>query len=507
MRGTVDRAVSIDAVKKFIAEQDLKAETRYVPEVVIASNRYDHWEQKIAVIGAGPAGLSCAYYLATKGYKPTVFEKNEKPGGMMRYGIPSYKLEKDVIDAEIDIIKELGVEIKCDITLGELRKQGFKAFYIAVGCQGGRMAGVCGEDAAGLDIAVNFLHDAIEHNDRKIDGDAVVIGGGNVAVDCARTAHRFGASKVSMVCLESRETMPASKEEIDETLEENIEIVNGFGPKEVLKDENGNVKAVVFKKCIRTIDPETGKFSPLYDENDTLEIPAKRVIYAIGQSVEWGDMLKDENVEFHHGNYPLADGLTFQTSQPDVFVGGDVYTGPKFVINAIEAGKCAAESLHRYVHPHASLTIGRNRRDFIELDKENAVVESYDNAPRQQAGFDESIDRTTSFRDAHKTLTEEQVKIETARCLGCGASVVDPNRCLGCGVCTTKCEFDAIHLHRDHPDASKMVVAEDKMKHILPYFAGNVAKLTVKKIPKEVKEYEKKYVEFRKSIGKDTGKF
>lgn len=513
MRGTVDRAVSIDAVKKFIAQQDLKAETRYVPEVVIASNRYDHWEQKIAVIGAGPAGLSCAYYLATKGYKPTVFEKNEKPGGMMRYGIPSYKLEKDVIDAEIDIIKELGVEIKCgievgrDITLGELRKQGFKAFYIAVGCQGGRMAGVCGEDAAGLDIAVNFLHDAIEHSDRKIDGDAVVIGGGNVAVDCARTAHRFGASKVSMVCLESRETMPASKEEIDETLEENIEIVNGFGPKEVLKDENGNVKAVVFKKCIRTIDPESGKFSPLYDENDTLEIPAKRVIYAIGQSVEWGDMLKDENVEFHHGNYPLADGLTFQTSQPDVFVGGDVYTGPKFVINAIEAGKCAAESLHRYVHPHASLTIGRNRRDFIELDKENAVVESYDNAPRQQAGFDESIDRTTSFRDAHKTLTEEQVKIETARCLGCGASVVDPNRCLGCGVCTTKCEFDAIHLHRDHPDASKMVVAEDKMKHILPYFAGNVAKLTVKKIPKEVKEYEKKYVEFRKSIGKDTGKF
>ena len=511
-RGTVDRAVSIDAVKKFIAEQDLKAETRYVPEVVIASNRYDRWKQKIAIIGAGPAGLSCAYYLATKGYKPTVFEKNEKPGGMMRYGIPSYKLEKDVIDAEIDVIRELGVEIKCgvevskDITLDELRKQGFEAFYVAIGCQGGRTAGVDGEDAKGIEIAVDFLHTATENQNQKIDGDVVVIGGGNVAVDCARTAHRFGANKVSMVCLESGDAMPASDEEIEETLEENIEICNSWGPKEILKDENGNVKAVVFKKCTRTIDPKTNKFSPEYDESQTMEIKANRVIYAIGQSIEWGNMLDGENVEFWHGNYPVADELTFQTKQPDVFVGGDVYTGPKFVINAIEAGKCAAESLHRYVHPHASLTIGRNRRDFVELDKDNLVISSYDNSSRQDAGFDESIDRKMSFSDAHKTLTEEQVRIETSRCLGCGASVVDPNRCLGCGVCTTKCEFDAIKLHRDRPEASKMVVSEDKMKHILPYFAGNVAKLAIKKIPKDVKEYEKKYTEFRKSVGKDTDK-
>ena len=511
-RATIDRAVSIDAVKKFIAEQDLKAETRYVPEVVIPSNRYDHWDQKIAIIGAGPAGLSCAYYLATKGYKPTVFEKSEKPGGMMRYGIPSYKLEKDVIDAEIDVIRELGVEIKCgtevgkDVTLDELRKQGFEAFYIAIGCQGGRLAGVDGEDAKGIDIAVDFLHKATDNQNQKISGDVVVIGGGNVAVDCARTAHRFGAKKVSMVCLESRDTMPASDEEVAETLEEDINILNSWGPKEIIKDENGNVKSVIFKKCTRTIDPETKRFSPEYDENETIEIKADRVIYAIGQAIDWGNILDGEKVEFWHGNYPVADGLTYQTAQPDIFVGGDVYTGPKFVINAIEAGKCAAESLHRFVHPHASLTIGRNRRDFVELDKENIVVDSYDNSSRQVAGMDESIDSKMSFRDAHKTLTEEQVKIETSRCLGCGASVVDPNRCLGCGICTTKCEFDAIKLHRDHPEASKMVVAEDKMKHILPYFAKNVAKLAVKKIPKDVKEYEKKYVEFRESIGKDTDK-
>lgn len=201
--------------------------------------------RKIAIIGAGPAGLSCAYYLATKGYKPTVFEKNARPGGMLTYGIPSYKLEKDVIEAEIDVLRELGVEIKCgvnvgtDVTIDELRKQGYKAFYVAIGCQGGRLPGVPGEDAIGTDMAVSFLHDATENHDRKLVGKTVVIGGGNVAVDCARTAVRFGSEEVGMYCLESRETMPASVNEIKETLEDGISINNGWGPKEILKDEKG----------------------------------------------------------------------------------------------------------------------------------------------------------------------------------------------------------------------------------------------------------------------------
>ncbi|MBQ6752674.1 MAG: FAD-dependent oxidoreductase [Clostridia bacterium] len=511
-RGTIDRAVSIDAVKKFIAEQDLKAETRYVPPVVVASNRYDHWDEKLAIIGAGPAGLSCAYYLATRGYKPTVFEKSEKPGGMMRYGIPSYKLEKDVIDAEIEVIKELGVEIKCgvdvgkDVTLDDLRKEGYKAFFIAIGCQGGRLAGVPGEDAEGIDIAVNFLHKATENQDQKMPGNVVVIGGGNVAIDCARTAHRFGADKVSMFSLESREEMPAANDEVAEALEENVDIQNGWGPKEVLKDENGKVKAVVFKKCVSVFDDEH-KFAPKYDENDTITVEADHVVYAIGQAIEWGELLKDEKVEFWHGNYPVADKLTYQTAQEDIFVGGDVYTGPKFVIDAIEQGKCAAESLHRYAKKdmyNASMTIGRNRRDFIELDKDNIVVDEYDKADRQEAGMDSSIDHTMSFRDAHKTLTEEQVKIETARCLGCGASVVDPNQCIGCGVCTTKCEFDAIHLKRTHPNASKMVKADDKFKYILPNAAKRAFKIAIHYQPKEEKEYNKKYKEFRQAIGKDV---
>ena len=487
-RGSVDQAVSIDAVKKFLAEQDLRAETRYIPPVVIASNQKTHWEQKIAVIGAGPAGLSAAYYLATRGYKPTVFEKNERPGGMLTYGIPSFKLEKDVIDGEIQVLRELGVDIRCgvevgrDVTIQQLREEGYLAFYIAIGCQGGRLPGVPGENAEGTSIAVDFLHDALGNEEKHMDGRVLVIGGGNVAVDCARTASRYGAAHTTMVCLESRQTMPASKDEIEETLEEHIEICNGWGPKEVLKNEAGHVTGVVFKKCLRTIDPETKRFSPEYDESQTMTLEADHVVFAIGQSIQWGGLLEDEKVEFHRGNYPVADSLTYQTAVEDIFVGGDVYHGPKFVIDAIEEGKCAAESLHRYVHKGASLVTGRNRRDFNMLDKDNVLLEGYDTAQRQQAGVDETIDRAHSFRDPNRVLTEQQVKTETARCLGCGASWVDPNKCIGCGVCTTKCVFDAIHLKRDHPECSKMMKAEDKVKGILPMVGKRLGQTVVTKL-------------------------
>ena len=487
-RGTIDEAVSIDAVKKFIAQKDLDAETRYIPPVVIASNRVKTWAQKIAIIGGGPAGLSAAYYLATIGYKPTVFEKSAKPGGMMMYGIPSFKLEKNVIEAEIDVLRELGVEIKCgvevgkDVTIQQLRDQGFEAFYIAIGCQGGRRPGVPGDQAAGTSIAVDFLHHALEDENQKMEGNVVVVGGGNVAVDCVKTAKRFGAANVSMVCLEDRASMPASKNEIAETLEENIAICNSWGPKEVKVDENGHVTAIAFKKCLRTVD-ENGKFNPAYDENDTMTLEADHIVFAIGQTIEWGKLLEGTKVEFWRGNYPVADPLTYQTAEPDIFVGGDVYHGPKFVIDAIEEGKCAAESLHRYVHKGADMKIGRNRRDFIMLDKDDIYIDCYDHAGRQEAGMDQTID-PHSFRDAHLTLTEEQVKIETARCLGCGASWVDPNKCIGCGVCTTKCMFDAIHLKRDHPECTDMRRAEDKIKV--------VASMAVKRLGEDISDLFKK---------------
>ena len=481
-RGTIDRAVAIDAVKKFIAEQDLKAETRYIPPVVIpASIHMEHFPEKIAIIGGGPAGMSAAFYLAEKGYRPTVFEKNEEPGGMLRYGIPSYKLEKDVIAAEIDVMREMGVEIKTgvevgkDVTLKELREQGYKAFYIAIGCSAGRRPGVPGDDAEGTTTAIDYLREA-NTGKTSYTGRVVVVGGGNVAIDAARVSARSGAGEVHMLCLESEAEMPAADDEVREAKEDGVKIQNGWGPKEVLT-ENGKVTGIIFKKCTSVKNAE-GRFAPTYDENETIRIDCDRVIFAVGQRSVWGNLLEGENVTFN-GPAIVADKLTYQTGQPDIFVGGDVYTGPKFAIDAIAAGHYAAESLHRYVH-NGHMTIGRNRWEFNELDKSNISVESYDNSSRQIEGVDETVP-SKSFKDAHLTLTEEQVRKETARCLGCGATIVDENKCIGCGVCTTKCEFDAITLRRDHPECSKMVKAEDKFKHILPYQLKRAVKIVKNK--------------------------
>ena len=478
-RGTVDEAVAIDEVKRFLAERDLNAETRYIPKKTIPSLK-DGFDEKIAIIGAGPAGLSCAYYLALTGYKPTIFEKNEEPGGMLRYGIPSYKLEKDLLAAEIDVIRELGVEIRCgveigkDITIEELREQGYKGFYVAIGCQRGRKPGITGENAKGTYAAVDFLREAGAKESFALEGDVVVVGGGNVAIDAARISSRCVDAKISMFCLEQRENMPASKEEIAEALEEGIELNCGWGPKEVL-EEDGKVAGVVFKKCIRVLD-EQGRFSPEYDEEQTVTIPCKHVIFSVGQAIEWGNMLDNLDLKRRPNGGALANKLTYQTSEPDIFVGGDVYTGPKFAIDAIAAGREGAISLHRYVHENCTLTIGRNRRDFVELDKNNISVDSYDTSKRQIPAKADEKAQAATFRDLSHSLTEEQVKAETSRCLSCGASVVDPNKCIGCGVCTTKCVFDAIHLHREIPGASVMRASEDKLKYILP----NMVKQSIK---------------------------
>ena len=476
-RGTIDRAVSIDEVKKFIAQKDLEAEERYVPEIVVASNK-GRWKEKIAIIGAGPAGLSAAFYLAQMGYYPTVFEKNEKPGGMLTYGIPSYKLEKDVIEAEIDIMREMGVDIRTgvevgkDVTISSLREEGYKAFYIAIGCQGGRYPGVEGDRAEGTETAVSFLKRANTGNLHFSD-ETVVVGGGNVAIDAARVSRRSGSSKVTMVSLETRDIMPASMLEIKEAEEDGVVMECGWGPKRILT-EDGKVTGVEFKKCTSVFNSE-GKFAPVYDEDDTMTIPATKVIFAIGQAIEWGSLLEGEKVEFHRGNYPLGDKLTYQTATEDIFVGGDVLTGPKFVIDAIAMGHEAAESLHRYVQ-NGHMTIGRNRREFVELDKDDISISSYDTAGREEPKEREDVEKN-SFRDRSGILTEDQVKRETSRCLGCGVTVVDPNKCIGCGICTTKCKFDAIELHRDHPENTKMVVAEDKFKHIIPYAAKRGVKI------------------------------
>ena len=483
-RGTIDEAVAIDEVKRFIAERDLNAETRFIPKKTIPLLK-GGFKEKIAIIGAGPAGLSCAYFLALTGYKPTIFEKNAEPGGMLRYGIPSYKLEKDLLAAEIDVIRQLGVEIRCgvevgkDVTIEDLREQGYKGFYAAIGCQRGRKPGISGENAEGAYTAVDFLRKAGGSESFPLEGDVVVVGGGNVAIDAARVSSRCTDAKISMFCLETREKMPASNEEIEEALEEGIELNCGWGPKEIL-EEDGHVSGVVFKKCTRVFDAQ-GRFSPEYDENDTVTVPCRHVIFSVGQAIDWGHMLDNLHVELRPNGGALANKLTYQTSEPDIFVGGDVYTGPKFAIDAIAAGREGAVSLHRYVHENCTLTIGRNRRDFIELDKENIKVETYDSSSRQIPPKADVKAQAKTFRDLSQSLSEEQVKKETSRCLSCGASVVDPNKCIGCGICTTKCMFDAIHLHRELPGASVMRTSEEKLKYILPNMVKQSIKVKFKK--------------------------
>ena len=482
-RGTIDSPVAIDEIKRFIAEQELNAETRYVPARRTYRASTEDYAEHIAVIGAGPAGMSCAYYLANMGYPVTVFEKNPVPGGMLTLGIPNFRLEKDVVNAEIEVLREMGVEFKCgvevgkDVTLDELRAQGYKGFFLGIGAQKSSALRIPGEELEGVFGGVEFMREVNLGSKPAIGDKVAVIGGGNVAMDVCRTAVRLGAKETYVVYRRSEDEMPADKMEVAEAKEEGVKFLFLNAPAEII-GEDGKVKALKVEVMELGEPDEKGRRKPVgTGKFETIEVSA--VIGAIGQKVDLGG-IAPEGMTFNKNGTIIADAVTLQTSQPDVFVGGDVYTGPKFAIDAIAAGREAAISLHRYVHPGQSLTLARNRRDFIELDKSNLAiaVASFDNSSRQVPGHDAK--KAKSFSNDRMAFTEEQVKKEASRCLGCGATIVDENKCIGCGLCTTKCEFDAIHLRRELPEASTMIKAEDKMKAILPYAAKRAAKIAIK---------------------------
>lgn len=485
-RGTVDEALAIDEIKKFIAEQDLKEEHRYVPEMNSCTRK--PFDQKIAIIGSGPAGMSCAYFLAIEGYKPVVFEKEAAPGGMMMHGIPNFRLEKDVVKAEIDILKEMGVEFKCgvevgkDVTIDELRAQGFKGFFVAVGLQSGGKLNIPGEDAEGVVAGIDFLKNVNIGGGQQLQGKVVVIGGGNIGADVARTAVRSGADSVTLYCLEGYDEMPMGEEDRSACEADGVIIRAGWGQTEIVAAD-GKCVGIKFRKCVSVKDAE-GRFAPVFDDAVTEDAECTTVLYCIGQKVDWKDLLKGTNVQLNRNGTAKADAVTYQTAQPDIFVGGDVYSGQKFVIDAIAAGREGAVSLHRFVNEGQSLTIHRNTRQFVELDKKNIVLpaESFKKPARAVVSVDQAKVRTMS--DERKTFTEEQIKAEASRCLSCGRSVVDPNKCIGCGICTTKCEFDAIHLSRELPECSKMIVAEDKLKAIGAYAAKREIKIIKKALKK-----------------------
>ena len=482
-RGDVDEAVAIDEVKRFIADHDMHEETRFVPKMVNQIGR--PYTEKIAVIGAGPAGMSCAYYLAQKGYPVTVFDRNPVPGGMLTLGIPSFRLEKDVLNAEIDILKEMGVEFRCgvevgkDVTIQQLRDEGYKGFYLAIGAQKSAKLHIPGEELEGVLGGVDFLREVNLGNKPDIGRRCAVIGGGNVAMDVCRSAVRLGAEETYVFYRRSEAEMPADPEEVREAMEEGVKFRFMSAPVEII-GADGRVSAIKIEKMALGEPDEKGRRKPVgTGEFEIVEIDS--VIGAVGQTVDWGT-LDVGALKTTKKNTAEADSLTYQTAQPDIFVGGDCYSGPKFAIDAIAAGKEAAISLHRYVHPGQTLTAGRDRREYRALDKEHAMigVGGFDREHRQTPGYNAAKAKT--FADARVTFTEEQVRKECARCLGCGATKVDSYLCIGCGLCTTKCKFDAIHLkkvrdwHAAPFEAMPIKVAENLVKR-----TGGIVKKAVTK--------------------------
>ena len=480
-RGEMDAPVAIDEIKKFIAERELDSATRYVPPMINQLGK--PYPEKIAVIGAGPAGLSCAYYLAAKGYPVTVFEKEQVLGGMLTLGIPSFRLEKDVINAEIDVLRELGVEFKTgievgkDVTLDSLRGLGFKAFYLAVGASKGAKLSIPGEELDGVMSGVDFLR-RINQGQRPEIGDKVaVIGGGNVAMDVARAALRLGA-EVTVYYRRSETEMPADRDELAEAREEGVAFRFLEAPAEILGE--GAATALKLEKMALG-EPDAKGRCGVKGTGEFEAVPVTAVLSATGQRVDLGGIGlatgKRGTVE--------ADPVTCQTAVPDVFAGGDVVTGPQFVIDAIAAGKEAAVSIHRFVHAGQTLTLGRDHRDYRAFDKETVQISlgGFDSAPRQKPAKAEGAAAKSSFNDLRETFTEEQIKTECARCLGCGTAVVDQFMCVGCGICTTKCKFDAIHLEKVY-DADNQ-----EYFHTLGRIVKNVPKIGVGVVKKHIGKY------------------
>ncbi len=428
-RGDADEPIAIQYLHRFLADVDFSEETCFVPEVG------EKREEKIAVIGAGPAGLSAAYFLTKEGYQVTIFEKLPVAGGMMAVGIPEYRLPRDIVAAEIKVIEDMGVEIKTGVTFGEditfesLKGEGFKAFFLATGLHLSRALNVEGEDLPGVLKGIDFLRDTAVGNTISVGKKVVVIGGGNVAIDVALSAKRVGAQDISLICLEKRDEMPAWDYEIEEALEEKISIINSLGPNRFL-EKDGQVTGIEFKRCTDVFD-ENGAFNPRYDETDLTTIDADTIIVAIGQAADLS-FAKKESIPVSRKGGLEADFLTLETSIQGVFAGGDVLYGPKSVVEAVECGKEAAESIARYLNG-LDLKEGREK----DWSYEKPDINSEPLLPRTPVRKRSLDERHGNFNEIALGFNEQEAKSEAERCLECGI-------CSECYQCVKACLAEAI---------------------------------------------------------------
>ena len=483
-RNSLDQSLAIDAIKMFVADQEREKDKRFIPQKVA-----EH-DNKVAVIGSGPAGLSCAYYLAVDGFNVTVFEKNARPGGMLMMGIPSFRLEKEVLDSEIEVLRELGVEFKCgvevgrDISIAALRDAGYEAFYLAIGAQKSAALGIPGDELEGVYGGVDFLHEINSGSKPAVGKRCAVIGGGNVAMDVCRSAVRLGAEETYIIYRRSESEMPADKQEIAEAKDEGVKFRFLNAPVEILGAE-GKVTALKVEIMELGEPDEKGRRKPT-GTGKYEELPVDCVIAAIGQTIDWGE-LDTGAMQKGKKDSAVVDSIAYQTAQSDIFAGGDCVTGPKFAIDAIAAGKQGAISISRLLRGR-NLTDGRNASfEAIDTDDVSIRVSRIDTTPRQTAPEVDGKVSVKTFKDLREGLTEEQIRREAKRCLHCGQSVVDTDKCIGCGVCTHRCKFDAIHLVRvdDTQSAENMANWYGRLALNLVKRGANIAANAVSELVKK----------------------
>ncbi len=445
-RDQIDEPLAIRAVERFIADKDRTSKNPYVPKTKEAR------DERVAIVGSGPAGMTAAYFLAREGYRVTVFEKLPVVGGMMAVGVPEYRLPKDILAAEIKQIQDMGVEVQTgvtfgsDITLESLKKDGYRALFLATGLHQNARLNIENEDIYGALKGIDFLRDVALGNEVSVRDRTIVVGGGNVAFDVAMTALRKGAQEVTLVCLEERNEMPAWEHEIQTAMEEGVEIVNCFGPNRFLEN-NGRFSGIELKRCTCVFD-EDGVFNPQYDETDLTELEGDTVIVAIGQVADLSFADK-EGLHVSPTGGLEADPVTLETSIDGVFAGGDLYYGPASIAQAIGSGRQAATSIDRYIKG-LDLRLGRLGYDKVLKAITEPQKERYDPSARLPMPRLDARERIKGFDEIETGFSEEMAVQEGKRCIMCGAS------------CVQACPYDVMQFNHETFKAVKCDLCIDK---------------------------------------------